>query len=91
MNISNGNDRYFRTSNFYIACLLFAKDFELVNLDFTKDPKKAEFVFIDKPEREKIIQDFNFSPTNSSESKVDVRKFISAIKTLKDKLYQNKY
>lgn len=87
----NQDDRYFRTSSFYVAAFLFAKGLELVSIDNTSDKKRSEFVFLDTPERELLLQSFNFGKENSMEVMVDVRKFVTAIKMLKDKLYQQRF
>ncbi len=84
---SNKDFRYFRLANFYTAAFLFAKGLELVNIDRT-DPKHSQFVFKDCPERELLVRRFNFAPEDSPEVLIDVRKFVMAIKMLKDKLYQ---
>ena len=81
------NDKYFRSSSLYISAFLFAKDLILVNVDKTS-PSKCVFVFIDTPDREYLLNQFNFAPDNSPDCLVDVRKFILAVKTLKEKLYQ---
>jgi len=81
------DDRYFRTSSFYVAAFLFAKGLELVNID-RADSRRSQFVFLDTPDREELLQNFNYSSENSPESMVDARKLVAAIKTLKDKLYQ---
>ncbi|MCL6096287.1 MAG: DUF5659 domain-containing protein [Patescibacteria group bacterium] len=88
--LNNHDDRYFRTSSFYAAAFLFSKGLELVNID-KAELNRSQFVFIDTPEREILLQNFNFAKEDSSEVLVDVRKFVMAIKMLKDKLYQNKY
>ena len=80
--------RYFRTSNFYAAAFLFAKNQTLVNIDRLADPKRAQFVFLDSPERELLLHNYSFAQEDSPETLVDFRKAITAIKTLKDKLYQ---
>ncbi len=82
------DDRYFRTSSFYTACFLFAKDQVLVNIDKVTDPRRAQFVFLDSPERESLLQEFNFGKEDSPSVLIDARKFVTAIKQLKDKLYQ---
>lgn len=82
------DDGYFRTSSFYTACFLYAKEQTLVNIDKVSDPRRAQFVFLDSPEREQLLQSFNFAKDDSPEIMVDARKFITAIKQLKDKLYQ---
>lgn len=80
-------DKYFKTNNFYLASFIFAKDFELVNIDRT-DPQKCVFVFADAPERELLLRAFNFGKENEPQMMIDARKMVLAIKTLKDKLYQ---
>lgn len=86
----NDQDKYYRLSNFYLACFLFASGIELVNIDRT-DPRHSLFVFLDSPDRESLIESFNFSKEDVASVMVDARKFIAAIKTLKDKLYQETY
>lgn len=80
-------DKYFSTNNFYLASFLFAKNLELVSINRT-DPKKCAFVFVDIPLREFLVGVFNFGKQNDPEIQVDARTLISAIKILKDKLYQ---
>lgn len=82
------DNRYFRTSSFYAAAFLFAKGQTLVNIDKLADPKRAQFVFLDSPERELLLHSYNFSQEDSPETLIDFRKAVTAIKTLKDKLYQ---
>ncbi|MBI2638150.1 hypothetical protein HYW83_01015 [Candidatus Peregrinibacteria bacterium] len=82
------NDKYFRTASFYIAAFLFARGFELVNIDKT-DPKRCNFVFVDAPEREALLGVFNFGKENHPEAMVDARKMVFAVRTLKDKLHQS--
>ena len=84
-------DRYFRTSSFYVAAFLFAKGLEMVNVDKITNPKRAQFVFIDIAERELWLDSFNFAKENSPEVVIDARRFVTAIRVLKDKLYQDKF
>lgn len=91
INTKVDSSKCFLTSNFYTACFLYAKGLELVNIEENPtNPKRSQFVFKDVPERENLIQDFNFAKEDSFEVAVDARKFIMAIKMLKDKLYQGK-
>lgn len=85
------DSRYFRTSSFYTACFLFAKEQVLVNIDKVTDPKRAHFVFLDSPERELLLQEFNYAKENAPGVLIDTRKFITSIKQLKDKLYQQEF
>lgn len=83
----NDSDRYFRTSNLYAAAFLFVKGLVLVNIDKVTS-SKSQFVFEETPEREHLLQQYNFAPENALDCSVDVRKFIFALKTLKERLYQ---
>jgi len=87
----NKDNKYFKTTSFYLASFLFAKELELVSIDKITDPRRALFVFIDSPERELWLESFNFGKENTAEVMVDARKFVMAIKMLKDKLYQDKF
>jgi len=84
------NNKYFRTTSFYLASFLFAKGLELVNIDRT-DTKKCAFVFIDTPLRELLVGVFNFGKEDDPEVMVDARKMIAAIRQLKEKLYQKEF
>lgn len=87
---NNHDDRYFRIASFYAAAFLFSKGLELVNIDRI-DQKRSQFVFLDTPERETLLNNFSFAKEDSHEVLVDARKFVMAIKMLKDKLYQDKF
>lgn len=94
MNIeyANQDDNLFRLTSFYTACFLFANGLELVNIeDDPVNPKRSQFIFKDSPKRETLIRNFNFAKEDSPEVKIDPRKFIMAIKQLKDKLYQGRF
>jgi len=90
MNTNLQVDRYFRSSSFYLSVFLFSKGLELVNIE-RFDPRKSNFVFRDVPEREFWVNQFNFASEDSPDVCVDVRKIVSAIKMLKDKLYQGNF
>jgi hypothetical protein len=81
-------DRYFKTSSFYTAAYLYAKDCELINIDKTADPRRAQFVFINTPELDILVNIFNFAKDNDPDLQVNSRSFITAIKNLKTLLYQ---
>ncbi len=83
------NDKYFRLQSFYLAAFLFAKGMELVNVDRISNQRRATFVFLDSPDREDLIESFNFGKEDDSAVSVDARKLIAAIRTLKEKLYQD--
>lgn len=75
-------NRYFRTSNFYLASYLFAEDHSLANIEKT-NPKRAEFVFIDSPALRELVESFNYGKG----CLIDVRKYNYATKALKQRLY----
>lgn len=85
------NDNYFRITNFYQAAFLFAKGMELVNVDRISNQKRATFVFLDSPDREDLMESFNFGKEDSPVVLVDARKLIVAIRALKEKLYQDNF
>jgi hypothetical protein len=87
-NTNNKNDRYYRTSSFYTACFLYAKKQILVNVDKLTDPRRAQFVLLDSPELEILLHQYNYAKENTADVLVDARMFVTAIKQLKDKLYQ---
>ena len=85
----NKNQNFYSTSNFYPACFLLCKGLHLVSIDRT-DPHRCEFVLQDSPEREKWLNAFSFAEEDAPEVLVDARKLINAIKTLKERLYQDR-
>jgi hypothetical protein len=92
ININDEDSCYFRLTSFYTACFLSAKGLELVNIEQDPtNPKRSQFVFRDTPERELLIQNYNFAKEDSQEVLIDFRKAVLAIKTLKDKLYQDRF
>lgn len=85
----NKNKKLF-LSNFYAASFLSAK--EILLLDINRDnPKRCQFIFEKSPETEKLLEIFNFAKPDDPEVMIDARKMVIAIKSLKDKLYQNNY
>jgi len=84
------DDRYFRTTSFHLAAFLSAKGVELANIE-KENPKRATFVFRDSPQREHLLESFNFGKEDAPEVMVDGRKLITAIKQLKEKLYQDDF
>ncbi len=84
-------DRYYRLQSFYQAAFLFSKGMELVNIDKISNPKRATFVFVDSPNREDLLHAFSFGKENDQTTLIDARKLITAIRTLKEKLYQDNF
>lgn len=81
-------NKFYRTSNFYISAFLCAKGVDLVSIDKVSDPKRASFIFLDSPNLGFLIHCFSFCKENDSEVMVDARKFVTVVKQLKEKLYQ---
>ena len=48
-------------------------------------------VFRDTAEREMFLDSYNFGKEDAPEAMVDARKLVTAIKMLKDKLYQDRF
>lgn len=82
------DERYFKTSSFYTAAFLYSKDCELINVDKTINPKRAQFVFLNNPQLDILVDIFNFAKDLEPGLQVNVRTFITAIKNLKTLLYQ---
>jgi len=83
------NNRYFTTSNFYLASFLFSKGLELSGIDKITNPKRANFIFVETPIREELVDRFNFAKEDDVAVLIDARKFVVSQKTLKDRLYQD--
>jgi len=84
-------ERYFRTNNFNLAVFLFTKGINLANIDRLDNQKRATFVFVESPQTEELIHEFDYAKENDGIVMVDARKLIYATKQLKDKLYQSNY
>ena len=88
MNIKN-KEKYYRTQNFNLACFIFTKGIELANIDRLDNQKRQTFVFVENPQIEELIHEFDYAKENDEIVMVDARKLIYATKQLKDKLYSN--
>jgi hypothetical protein len=92
MSINNkhlNTERQYKTTSFYVAAFLCTNDFILVDIEKTND-KRSTFVLHDEPRRVALLESFNFARPDAPEVMVDARKFITAIRQLKEKLYQEK-
>ncbi|MFA5895202.1 MAG: DUF5659 domain-containing protein [Candidatus Shapirobacteria bacterium] len=89
MRTNEVTNKYFYLSQFYTSVFLCVKGLQLVDIDRTNS-QRAQFVFLDTPEREELIRQFNFAARNSPEVMVDAREFEQATKKLKDRLYQER-
>ena len=72
----------YKTSNFYMAAFLIYKGEVLVGM--TGDQRK-EFVFATK--NDALVNAFQVAPHNSPDVMVDPRLFMSIIRSLKAKIY----
>lgn len=82
------SDKKFTTSNFYLSAFLLVKGFELLSVNDTGS-RRSDFVFADLPEIRTMAGHFFYARENSQEIMVDVRLLSTAIRNLKEKLYQN--
>ena len=85
------DERYYRTSSLATASFLFAKGFELANIDKTENPKRALFVFPNSPELDIQQHIFNYSSDDSPDLLISARTLFTAIKQLKNALYQEHF
>jgi len=77
--------------NFYASVFLILKGAQIVGIKRSKNnSRQSIFVFREFPQREKILQQFNFAGENSPEVLVDFRKAVTAIRSLKNMLYQER-
>ena len=83
------NENIYPTEDFYLDVFLIYKGLQIIYID-RENPKRCKFVFADNPNREKLVQSYNFAIPDSKEILIDVRKLILAIKDLKNKLYAEK-
>lgn len=81
------SNKSFKTSQFYLAAFLHVKGMELIGIDRT-DPRRCQFIFADIPQREMLIEAFNFAGEDAKTVMVDARKLVNVLKNLKDKLHQ---
>lgn len=76
----------YSTTSFYLSAFLIAKGVRLVGLNQTGDFARRDFVFVDSPEREKLVNEYNFN----QQAEINVRDFVSAIRQLKSLLHEPK-
>jgi len=79
-------NKYFKTSNFNLAVYLLCKGLRLVSIEKNNSHRKS-FVYEDVPQREHLVEVFNFGKENHSEITLDIRKVFTISKELKNKLY----
>lgn len=86
----HNKNQLWRCGSFYTVAFLILKGFDLVGVEPSANPKRSIFILKDSPEREGLLQSFNFAPENSSGCLVDFRRAVTVIRDLKQKLYQEK-
>ena len=79
--------KYFKTTSFYFAAYLFAKEYEIVSI--TKRRTKLKFVFVKEKNIRQEKKIFQTVPENDERVMIDARKIIIAIKALREKLISN--
>lgn len=90
----NKDEKYYENKqvsldSFYTAAFLLAKGFRFSLIDYT-NPKRAQFVFQDHSDIDGLIHSYNFAPENSPEVMIDARKFVTAVKALKEGLWRER-
>lgn len=90
MNEDKDKIKHFETTSFYLAAFLLASKVELINVNCTARDRRCRFIFHDSSRREKISEAFLYAKEESPDVSIDARKFINAIKSLKEKLYEGK-
>ncbi len=76
----------FKLSNLYAAAFLLANGLELTGIEKIS-PKKANFTFKSATRVATLLNEYNYSLPNSTECLLDARTFVTAIKSLKERLY----
>ncbi len=82
-------DKDYSTASFYLAAFLLTKGLDIIGID-RSDVQRSKFQFAKSPQWDRLIEAFNFAKDNDPKILVDPRKFVVAIKGLKEKLYQDK-
>ncbi len=83
MRIKNENRNEFILSDFYAAVFLRSSGFELMGIN-KSDPRRFNFIFTDKANRVKLLDDFF-----AGRAVVEPRKFVAVIKELKSLMYSD--
>ena len=79
----NNDYKKFYTSDFYLACYIYANKIKLLDIDKT-NPQRASFIFKDSQQRKEIAEEYIFN-----NGQIEPKAFTSAIKELKQLLYSN--
>lgn len=79
-----------RTDNLYLSAFLLTKGLILLKIEKLSGIKSV-FVFYDSPTRDVWLNQYHYSTDESQDCLVDARKFVSSIKFLKERLYQDNF
>lgn len=91
MQIYTNNDKYYQTASFNLASFLVVKGIELLDIKKDQDSSRHVFIFVQSPRTEQLVHNFNFAKENDPEVLVDARNLMMKTKSLKEKLYQERY
>jgi len=75
--------KQFINSDFYTTAFLIAKGYKLIRMD-KSNPHRFRFILEDEKDRAKLLEDFF-----NSKTKIEPRKFVSAVKELKSLMYSD--
>ncbi len=89
MKTDKNNKNIYKTSSLNLSAFLYAKGVTLKGIEKSDSSNKSTFIFADASTCEDLTQIFNFAPDQDARTMVDARKLLEAIKSLKDRLYNN--
>jgi len=78
-------NKYYKTSSFYLSAFLSAKGFILNGIE--KDSFKARFVFVNSNKLQRLIGIFSFGKNDHPDLMVNFKEVEQAIKKLKSLIY----
>jgi len=86
------NKDLYYTSSFHTTIFLMIHGMILVSIQpSSNNPNRSVFVLKDIPNRKDLLRELNFAKENSPSVLVDFRKVVATTKSLKEKLYQEKF
>lgn len=92
MSSQKTNKDLYYTSSFHTAIFLMIRGMSLVSIQpSSNNPNRSVFVLKDVPNRKDLLRELNFAKENSPSVLVDFRKVVATTKSLKEKLYQEKF
>ena len=85
------NKGLYYTSSFHTSIFLMIHGMDLVSIQPSSNPHRSVFVLKDLPNRKDLLRELNFAEENSPTVLVDFRRVVAISKSLKEKLYQEKF